>query len=254
MTETQETSEQKNGDKTEETPGTPELAPKQRYEGTVVKTTLAGAIVDIGMEQPGIVHISRLKRGPVNRVEDVVEVGQKVEVWVRRVDTDSGLIDLSMVEPLELEWRDLKSGMVLEGQVTRLENFGAFVEIGAERPGLVHISEMSNQYVRNPGDVVSVGDLVEVKVIGVDRRKKRIKLSMKALEAAPAPEVKPEERPETIDEPVPTAMEVAMREAMERSKSDGPEESPKTERQKSASDSELEDILSRTLQQKTDQK
>src|SRR5659263_591143 len=98
-----------------------------------------------------------------------------------------------MVKPLDLEWRDIKKGMTIKGKVVRLEKFGAFVEIGAERPGLVHISEMAHGYVKQPGDVVKEGDEIEAKVIEVNRRKKQIKLSMKALR--PEPEVVVVEKP-----------------------------------------------------------
>ena len=77
-----------------------------------------------------------------------------------------------MKEPLALEWREIKPGMTVKGQVVRLETFGAFVEIGAERPGLIHISELSHSYVRTPGEVVREGDEVEAKVLEVNRRKK----------------------------------------------------------------------------------
>ena len=91
-----------------------------------------------------------------------------------------------MIQPLALEWREIKVGESVKGKVVRLEKFGAFVEIGAERPGLVHISEMAHGYVKVPGDVVKEGDEIEAQVLEVNRRKKQIKLSMKAL--LPEPE------------------------------------------------------------------
>jgi ribosomal protein S1 len=172
-------------------PNFAEIQRKDHFTGTVIKTTLAGAIIDIGLETPGVVHISQLQVEPTNRVEDVVQVGQKVDVWVRRVEPKKGRLELTMVKPLDLEWRDLNKGMVVKGTVTRLEKFGAFVEIGAERPGLVHISEMTHDYIKDPGDVVKEGDEVEVQVLEVNRRKRQIKLSMKALEEKP---VSPETR------------------------------------------------------------
>src|SRR4030067_3307861 len=80
--------------------------------------------------------------------------------------------------------------MVVTGTVMRLEKFGAFVDIGAERPGLVHISEMTHDFIRTPGDVVKEGDEVEVKVLDVLKPKKQIKLSMKALQEKPEEPVK----------------------------------------------------------------
>jgi len=228
---------------------------KMHFTGKVVKTTLAGAVVDIGLETPGVVHISQLQSKPVNRVEDVVEPGQTVDVWVRRVFPKKKRIELTMIEPLPLEWREIKRGMVVKGKVTRLEKFGAFVDVGAERPGLVHISEMAHDYIKSPSEVVKEGDEIEVQVLNVNQRKKQIKLSMKALEEKPAKlakQIQQEGSAEPLhNEPVPTAMEVALREAMERS-NDEEEETPASKgKRKSASKSqEIEDILSRTLKNK----
>lgn len=169
-----------------------ELKPKTRLTGKVIKTTLAGALLDIGSNLPGILHISQMGETPVKRVEDVLQVGQEVTVWVRKVKSDR--VELTMVEPIGLEWREIKPEMVVKGKVARLETYGAFVEIGAERPGLVHISEMSHGYVKTPGDVVKEGDEVEVMVLDVDRKKKQIRLSMKAV--LPPPEEKKEEKVE----------------------------------------------------------
>ena len=129
-----------------------------------------------------------------------------------------------MVEPLPLEWREIKKDAVLKGTVSRLEKYGAFIDIGAERAGLVHISELAHGFIESPNDVVKEGDEVEVKVLSVNRRRKQIKLSMKALTEAPQksgqragkkytpePELEPSEL-------VPTAMKSALREAMARSK------------------------------------
>ncbi len=236
-----------------------DLKRKMKLTGTVLKTTLAGAVVDIGLPTPGVIHISQLQQEPTNRVEDVVRPGQTVEVWVKRVDPKKNRIELTMIKPLDLEWRDITKGMIIKGKVTRLEKFGVFVDVGAERPGLVHISEMTHEYIKTPGDVVKEGDEVEVKVLDVNRRKKQIKLSMKALEEKPAPAPKPpqprkEREKEPVEEgekevPVPTAMEIAMREAMERNKAQEQIQKGKT-RRKSPTDDEMSQILNRTLKNK----
>jgi len=240
-----------------------QLQRKTRFMGTVVKTTLAGAVIDVGLGVPGVVHISQLQAEPVNRVEDVVQLGQQVEVWVHRVVPKKRRSERTMIKPLDREWREIAADMVMKGKVTRLEKFGAFVDIGAERPGLVHISEMTHDYIKTPGDVVKEGDEVEVKVLSVDKRKKQIKLSMKALEEPPVKEVREPRQgrgprrqqqasapaePEEREEPVPTAMEIALREAMERSQ----EKRAATGKgkKKKGSNNELEQILSRTLQHK----
>lgn len=186
-------------DRTIETNQENDVKPKMHFAGTVVKTGLAGAIIDVGIGRPAVMHISQIvleaQEQPIKRVEDVLKVGQQVEVWVKRVKDDR--VELTMIKPLDLEWRDIKKGMTVKGQVVRLEKFGAFVEIGAERPGLIHISEMAHGYVRQPADVVKEGDEVEAQVIDVNRKKKQIKLSIKALQPEP---VKEEELPRVFTE------------------------------------------------------
>jgi predicted RNA-binding protein with RPS1 domain len=160
--------------------------------------------------------------------------------------------------------------MVVSGKVIRLEKFGAFVDIGAERPGLVHISEMTHDFIRTPGDVVKEGEVIEVKVLDVIKAKKQIKLSMKALQDKPDDVVKAaldrtdkkeqhskdkekEKEPAQVEEkkeaPVPTAMEMALREAMDRKGVDNVNElaDKKKKRRGPETNPELETIFSRTL-------
>jgi small subunit ribosomal protein S1 len=241
-----------------------EIKRKMHFSGTVLKTSLAGAVIDIGIGVPGVVHISQLQDQPVNRVEDVVHNGQSVDVWVRRVFPKKNRIELTMIKPLDLEWREINKDMVLKGKVTRLEKFGVFVEIGAERPGLVHISEMTHGYIKSPGDMVKEGDEIEVKVLDVNRQKKQIKLSMKALEEPPTKVVKEPPQPkeqtpkaapvveeEEKEEPVPTAMAMALREAMERSKERVVEQPSKPKGKSKGKSDQIEDILERTLQNRS---
>lgn len=236
-----------------------DLKRKTHFTGTVIATTLAGAVIDVGLEIPGVVHISQLQVEPVNRVEEVVHPGQTVDVWVRRVVPKKNRLELTMIKPLDLEWREIDKDLVISGKVMRLERFGVFVDIGAERPGLVHISEMTHGYLKEPGELVKEGDQVEVKVLSVNRQKKQIKLSMKALEEIPvkAPKETPKEaapKPEPEAEaeaPVPTAMEMAMREAMERTKDRSDISEIKEKRKTSVQKNELEQVLARTLQHKS---
>lgn len=219
-----------------------EFSPDLELQGTVTRTELYGAFVDVGAEREGLVHISMLKKGNVKRVEDVVETGQKVTVWVHRVDPDAGRLELSMIQPVALKWKEIKPGLQLEGKVVRLESFGAFVDVGAERPGLVHISELSTEYVRKPGDVVAVGDTVAVRVLDVDRKKRQIRLSMKPEEI-----IEQVEEEEPVEE-LPTAMELALRQALEEPKSTaGERQSQDSEGDKRK---DQEDLLLRTLEQR----
>jgi len=221
------------------------LQPKMQLKGIVRKVELFGAFVDVGAENDGLVHISMLQRGHVNRVEDVVEPGQEVDVWVRKVDPSSGRLELSMIKPVLLPWKAVKSGMKVKGTIIRLESFGAFVDIGAERPGLIHVSELSDEYVRDPSELVSVDQEVEVTILDVDRKKHQIRLSMKQAEEL----AYEEDEDEANEEPVATAMEIALRKALQESDDDqdGDTASPASPSSKKKSSDELEDILSRTL-------
>ena len=244
-----------------------EVQPKTKLTGKVVKTTLAGVLVDLGQSLPGVIHISQLSADPIKSVDEVVKVGQEIQAWVKKVKNDR--IELTMVEPLGLDWKEMKPQQTLKGKVVRLETYGAFVEIGAEKPGLVHVSEMGHGYVKTPADVVKEGDEIDVMIIDIDRKKKQIRLSMKAL--LPEPEVveeklKPErtksarpkgktskkrENQNDFDaadmlkvDPTPTAFETAWQAALEKSKL---HRSLKSKRSKSNDDSN-DTILDRTLQ------
>ena len=244
---------------------TPEVAlePKTKLSGKVVKTTLAGALVDVGQTLPGVVHISQLSKDAVNKVEDVVQEGQSVEVWVRRVKKDR--IELTMIEPLALEWKEIEPDMVVKGKVVRLESYGAFVEIGAERPGMIHVSELAHGYVKTPSEIVKEGDEIEAKVLDVNRKKKQIKLSMKALEPE-IEEFKPAKREnkkggkpgsrkdaaeavqqEEPKEPELTAMQIAWQEALNRS---GEGKDLKLRKSKTGVSQEQADLLNRTLEKR----
>lgn len=186
---------------TQTTPTSPtELKPKTKLTGKVAKTTLAGVLIDLGLSLPGVIHISQLSSEPIKNVEEVVTVGQEVQVWVKKVQPDR--IDLTMIEPVLLDWRDMKSEQIVKGKITRVEAYGAFVEIGAEKHGLVHVSEMGHGFVKSPSDLVKEGDEIEVMIIDVDRKKKQIRLSMKALLPEPeAVEEKPRQERSKGDRP-----------------------------------------------------
>ncbi|MEA4811227.1 MAG: S1 RNA-binding domain-containing protein [Anaerolineaceae bacterium] len=243
------------------------LKPKQKYEGKVLKTSLQGALIDISNPLPAFLHISQVinQAKPeeiVKNLEEVIKVGDPITVWVKRVLKDH--IELTMKEPLALEWREIVPDMVLKGKVARLESFGAFIELGAERPGLVHVSELSHNYVKLPSEVVKVGDEVEVKVLEIDKRKKQIKLSMKALQEEPEIQVE-EKRPprkggkpakkevvQLVEEeiiPDPTFMEIALRQAMDRAEKRKPQPQGRLKKTYSV-DSETEDIFERTMRSK----
>ena len=238
-----------------------DLKPKMKLQGVVKRLELYGAFIDVGVSADGLIHISKLGTEHVNRVADVLNEGDEVTVWIDKVDPSRNQLMLTMIEPLAVDWKDLKDGQVYTGTVTRLENFGAFVNIGAEREGLVHISEMSHGYINNPSEVATVGDEVQVQVLGFNRRKRRIDLSIKALLEKPEQEktdayvgsvkdfqaeVKEEEEYE-----MPNAMEIAFRRAMG---DDMPtprrqrKPSKKRRRNRERYRRQQDDLLSRTLQ------
>jgi small subunit ribosomal protein S1 len=244
------------------------LQPKAHLTGKVIKTTIAGAILDIGQKIPGVVHISQLSKDAVNRVEDVVKPGQVVDVWVRRVRDDR--VELTMVQPLGLEWKEIHTEMLVHGKVVRLEPYGAFIEIGAERPGMVHVSEISHDYVKNPAEVLKEGDEVEAKVLDIDRRKRQIRLSIKATLPKPEevlaevykdePKKKKEKhskkKEETVEEveeyePELTAFQLAFQKAQARADTKG---TPAKARKQKNIPSESEEILARTLKNRISSK
>jgi small subunit ribosomal protein S1 len=154
-----------------------EIQPKMYLQGTITRTELYGAFVDVGLDRNGLIHISRLSTGRVKKVTDVVNVGDEISAWVQSVDPDRGRIALTMVEPPEVEWHELEAGRVFHGKVVRMERYGVFVDIGAERPGLLHVREMGS-YVRNPEEITRMGETIEVAVRTVDRRKRQIDFTL----------------------------------------------------------------------------
>lgn len=214
-----------------------DLEPKMRLQGVVKETQLYGAVVDVGVEYDGVVHISQLSPKRINRVADVVQPGDNVTVWVSKVAPDKGRITLTMIEPPRVDWHELAEGQIHTGTVTRIEPYGAFIDIGAERPGLLHVREMSTGYVRHPSELVQMDEEVQVRILKVDQRRRRIDLTMMGI----VDEI--EDEPE--EEPTKTAMEIALRRAQTQQQKNehrhGKREKPDL--------SEREDILARTIEQ-----
>ena len=220
-----------------------DLRPKMQLDGRVTKIDLYGAFVDIGIGRDALVHISKIRRGRVNRVDEVLSEGDEVKVYVSTVDTRSGRVSLTMIKPLDVTWNDLKKGAVYSGKITRLEQYGAFVDIGAERPGLVHVSEMGDEFLRHPSDLFAVEQEIEVSVLDYDRQKKRIDLGL----AKDDGDVAVDEEEEVEEEPL-TAMEIALRRAFEDTETPlAASRSRKTRRSRNRRRKAQDDILSRTL-------
>jgi len=213
--------------------------------GTVKRIELYGAFVDIGIGQDALLHISQLGKSNVRNVEDVVKVGDEITVYVLKIDRSAGRVALSLMKPPDFSWDDLKEGMIVTGTVVRVESYGAFVDIGAERPGMIHISELASGYVNSASDVVKVGQEVEARVIKINRKKRQIDMSMKAAETPMETD-----EAEEAEENLPTAMELALRRAMAGGGQAEPSHGrPGKKDKRSKQIQEQEDILARTLRQ-----
>jgi small subunit ribosomal protein S1 len=159
----------------------------ERRRGTVSSIVNFGAFIDLGGVD-GLVHVSELSWKHVDHPNEVVQVGQEVEVEVLDVDLDRERVSLSLKATQEDPWKEFErrysAGEIIDGQVTKLVPFGAFVRVAQGIEGLVHISEISEQHVDSPEAVLTVGDQVRVKVIEVDVPRRRISLSMRQVGGA----------------------------------------------------------------------
>ena len=195
------------------------LAKGMHLKGVVSSIVDFGAFVDLGGID-GLVHISELSWSHVNHPSEVVKVGQEVEVEVLDVDMSRERISLGLKQTTEDPWRTLVKnypvGSIVEGTVTKLVPFGAFVELGDGIEGLVHISEMASRHVDVPSQVSNVGDPVQVKVMDIDMDRRRISLSMKAAAETLGVEIEVAEleKPETGDEPAGDVEEVVTEEVV----------------------------------------
>ncbi len=245
---------------------TEQLVHGQQMEGRVTKVTEFGAFVDIGAGRDGMVHISELQPGRVQKVSDVVHEGQQVVVWVKNIDSAKNRISLTMVDPGRKRIQDLTPGSTVEGTVTRLVPYGAFIDLGVEREGMLHVREMAEGYVEDPASIVKPGQTVSVRILSVDLRRHRIDLSLKpepvAVEMAARPAVREESAADPAavpaeEEDAPTFMEMAMQQALERRERRERKERKRRERMESREErwayrEEQEEILSRTLERHRD--
>lgn len=180
------------------------LARGMQLTGKVTRVAEFGAFVDIGVNTDGLVHISELAPYHVGKVTDVVNVGDEVTVWIKDLNKAENRISLTMIPPGTKTIRDLQVGDLVKGRVTRLESYGAFVDIGIGKDALLHVREMAEGYVRHPGDIVNVGEDIEAKIIRVDVRRNRVDLSIKGLypekEEESAPDYQEATEPEEEEE------------------------------------------------------
>ena len=245
------------------------LSVGQEVQGTVKRLTEFGAFVDIGVGRDGLVHISEMSVRRVGKVADVLQEGQEVTLWIKKLDRDRNRISLTMIEPGKRTIRDLDKGDLVEGTVTRMMPYGAFVDIGVGRDALLHVREMGENFVAKPEDILKVGETVEARIIDISRRRSRIDLSIKGLRSEPEPvaaafsstrdevvEAAPEPEPDLpdpfADVEVLTPFQAALLRAQERSGvtlTVGKPSSRKAEKRANANKKRAaqDDIITRTL-------
>jgi small subunit ribosomal protein S1 len=162
-----------------------DLQPGQVVEGVISNIVEFGAFVDLdGID--GLIHISELSWSHVNHPSEILSIGDVVPVKVLDIDRDRQRISLGLKQTQEDPWQRVVDtynlGDELEGTVTKVVTFGAFVEILDGVEGLVHISELAHHHVENPREVVNQGDKVRVKILEIDSERRRLSLSLKRVE------------------------------------------------------------------------
>lgn len=168
------------------------LSVGQAVKGIVKRVSEFGAFVDIGVGRDGLVHISELSVRRVGKVTDVLQQGLEATFWIKKLDRDRNRISLTMIEPGTKTIRDMEKDDIVQGTITRIMPYGAFVDIGIGRDALLHVREMGERFVAKPEDVVKVGDVIDARIIEISRRRARVDLSIKGLREEPEPELPPE--------------------------------------------------------------
>ena len=228
------------------------LAVGQQVQGRVKRLTDFGAFVDIGVGTDALVHVSEMSQRRVKSPKDVLNVGDEITAWIKALDKEHNRISLTLLAPGTRTIRDLEVGEVLTGTVTRVTNYGAFVDIGIGYEGMVHVKEMAHGYVKHPSDVVQEGQEVQVEVLKVNRRRGQIDLSMKNL--LPEPEAEAPEEEDVADDidmmeeedemEVISPFELAMLKAQEKKG----KRKEKKRKKKVWYDDEEDEIIRRTLE------
>lgn len=155
-----------------------------KYKGTVKTITPFGAFVDLGGID-GLVHLSELSWNNIKSAEEVVKIGDEIEVSIKSLDQENNKISLSFKNPNDNPWIKIKNaiqaGDTINVKIARLVPFGAFAEVAPNVDGLIHISELDVKNITNPASVVKIGDEIEVKVLELDAENEKLSLSRAAL-------------------------------------------------------------------------
>ena len=161
----------------------------QQVTGEVTKLTDFGAFVKLEDGVEGLVHVSELDWGHVAHPRDVLKEGETIEAKVLNVDPKERRISLSIRELKTDPWRQFLEQYsideITEGEITEIKDFGAFMKITDDVDGLIHVSEISDQRIATPSEVLSIGDKVQAKIIGINEEKKQVRLSMRNLFGPP---------------------------------------------------------------------
>lgn len=172
-----------------------EIEVGKHYEGVVKSMTSYGAFVDIGGID-GMVHVSEISWNRINKPADVLNVGDKIDVYVINFDKENHKISLGHRDPNLNPWKVFTEtysvGDIAKVKIVKLMPFGAFAEVLPGTDGLIHISQIANRRIGQPSEVLSVGDVVEAKITNIDNEKQKISLSIRAL-SEPAPATSREE-------------------------------------------------------------
>ena len=171
----------------------------KHYKGVVKSITSYGAFVDLGGVF-GMIHISELSWTHIKNPSEVVNIGDEVDVYIKEINEETKKISLGYKDPDANPWeilrRDYPVDTVVDATIVGLTSFGAFANVIPGIDGLIHISQIANQRINKPEDVLSIGEKVKAKIIAIDFDKKRVSLSIRALlpvEEAPAPSEPDEE-------------------------------------------------------------
>jgi small subunit ribosomal protein S1 len=177
----------------------------QDYKGVVKTLKDYGAFVNIGCVD-GFLHIGEISWSRINHPKDVLSEGQEVDVKVLKLDTEKKRISLGMKQLAQNPWASASeqyaTGRTVSGKVTRVTEFGAFIELEPGLEGMVHISELAWRRVGSVGEILKVGETRDFQVVEVDTKRKRVSLSLKALEKRPEPP-----KSERQEEPEPAPVE-----------------------------------------------
>lgn len=165
-------------------------------EGTVMRFTDYGAFVDIGGID-GLLHISEISWGKLKHPQEALKIGQKINVKILSMNEEKGKISLGLKQNTPEPWsvinENYQVGQVVEGKVVQIKEYGAFVELEPGLDGLVHISEIAHKRVTNIADEISIGQMVNAKILEIDEEKRRISLSIKETLDAPEAEAPAED-------------------------------------------------------------